>query len=467
MMKKLIYSLTIVFYVATLLSCKKYTDILPKGKNLLNKASDLDMLLNYNYFGETFLNQPQSILVNDMYGIFSNVPNTIAGPLNMNKVILTYDEKSDRAALTTTDNVYSGMYQIISRIANIALTNAETASGDQALLKQVKAEAYIIRAYMHYMLVNNYAKAYDPATAATDGGIPYVNSIDFETPNAKNTVKEVYDKMIADVDAALALNALPDQPKNSMRIGKGFAYAVKAEILLSMRDYAGALAAANSSLTFNSTLEDHRPYLTMPKATTMASRIGLTAPDNLLYAYQGKLWPTYFGVSKEIMDSWFEPGNIIKDWTATYNLAYGTSFNGVPGSAVWASTAYEQNAAGLTTSDMFFVKAESLIRTGKIAEGIDVVNQVRLLRIAPYTPLVATTEAQAMLYLQRASRIEFLFTWRNFINIKRWNRENKYPVVVERTVNNVKYTLSPTSPLWVFPFPQNATAYNPTLTQNY
>ncbi len=29
------------------------------------------------------------------------------------------------------------------------------------------------------------------------------------------------------------------------------------------------------------------------------------------------------------------------------------------------------------------------------------------------------------------------------------------------------YTLSPQSPLWVQPFPANATRYNPTLTQNF
>ncbi|MNX65995.1 SusD family protein [compost metagenome] len=449
--------------------CEKYTDITPKGQNLLNKASDIDLLLNAQYSGNAFNNMKQSTLINDMYGQVVNVPVTIAGPINMNKVLLTYDEKSDRAALTVADDNYDGMYEIISKVANITIVNSETASGDKALLNLYKAEAYIIRAYMHYMLVNNYAKAYDPATAETDGGIPYVNSINFEELNRKNTIKEVYDNINADIASAFALNTLPDKPKNIMRVGKGFAYAVKAMVLMSMRNYAGALEAANLSLTYNSTLEDHRPILSLPLASRIVTRNGVTSPDNIFYAYQSKPWPALFGVSIEILTKFYETGNIFKDYTPVYNFPSGILYNGVDGSAIWSNLAYEQNAAGITTSDMIMVKAEALIRTGKVADGMAEIEKIRVRRINPtvYAPLMANTEAEGMAYLQKVSRIEFLFTWKNFINVKRWNREGKYPVVVERTVNNIKYTLSPNSPLWVFPFPQSATMFNTTLTQNY
>jgi hypothetical protein len=464
-MKKILYAFAVILSIAGFSGCEKYTDIQPKGKNLLNTANDLDQLLNYLYGGGAFQNYDKaSVLVNDIYGQIVNVPNTISGPSSLRKVILTYDEASDRADLTETDPVYDGLYLIINRVANVTLENAETASGDQNLLKELKAEAYVIRAYLHYLLVNYYAKAYDPATAATDGGIPYVKKIELESSNPKNTVQEVYDNMLADIESALALNALSVQPQSSMRVGKAFAYAVKARILLSMRDYNGALTAADQALAINSTLEDHRPLLSLPMASRVPTRLGISAPDNLFYAYNGKVWPIYFHPSAEIINNVYEPGNIFKDST---NVYIPSPFTGLPGSLAWGTFAYEQNSGGLNTSHLYLAKAEALIRTNRITEGMDLINQIRIRRIAPYTALTAITEAQAMAHLQRTSRIEYLYTWYNFIDIKRWNKEGIYPIPIVRTINSVTYTLQPGSPLWIFPFPKSATQFNPTLTQNY
>jgi len=466
-MKKLLNFLAIVFIIS-LTGCAKYTDITPKGQNLLNRVGDLDLLMNVDYSGSAFNFNKETLLIDDNYLYAVNVPNTISSNvLTLDKVFLTYNESADRAALTPTDAQYEGFYKIISTVSNIILANADNASGDLSLKKQLKAEAYIIRAYLHYLLVNIYAKAYDPATAATDGGIPYVKDINFEKANAKLTVKEVYDNILSDLESSMALNALPDQPKNSMRAGKGFAYAVKTKVLMSMRDYSGALNAVNTALTFNSTIEDHRTLLSVPKASRVLSRNGLNASDNLFYSYYNNYDPTIYAPTYEILNNYYEPGNIIKDSTNVYNYGFGFFFVGLANIPVWYQVTYQGNSAGMTTSDLIMMKAECLIRTNKVNEGMDEINKIRIRRIAPYSPLVASTEAQAMAYLQKVSRIEFLFTWRNFVDLKRWNKEGIYPVAVARTINGTTYSLPANSKLWVFPFPQSATQFNENLTQNY
>lgn len=450
--------------------CSKYTDIQPKGKNLLNRVSDLDLLLNYDYAGNSFNFLPQSILINDMYPQVVNVPNLINGTAReLPYMYVTYDQSVKREDLTLTDGPYQGLYSIIANVSNIVIQNVDAASGDKELGQQLKAEAYVLRAYMHFLLVNIFAKAYDPATAEQDGGIPYVNKIDFEEINTKVSVAEVYRNMMDDINKAIDLNTLPNKGKNNMRVGKGFAYAVKARILLSMRDYAGALVAVEEALKINSTLEDHRSLLSpsVGGSDAILERDGLTAPDNLFYAYYGKAWPNTFSPSLEILNSWYEPGNIVKDSTDTYNYLYGSIYSGLQGVPIFFAIGYQQNAAGMTASDLYIMKAECLIRTGKYAEGMDAINEIRIRRIYPYTALTAGNEADAMKHLQKTSRIEFLFTWKNFVDIKRWNREGKYPVEVKRTINGVTYTLPADSPLWIFSFPRNATEFNPTLTQNY
>lgn len=469
-MKKILSFVAITIGMALITGCAKYTDITPKGQNLLNRASDLDLLMNVNYNNQGGFNYiKQTLLINDNYPEITHVPNTISGVQSLNKISLTYDETGDRAGLTPTDATYEGHYGLISKVANIVIEMGDKASGDAQLIKQLKAEAYVLRAFLHYRLVNIYAKAYDPTTAATDGGIPYVSDINFEKLNEKVSVKAVYDNMMADINAAIALNSLPDQPKNGMRIGKAFAYSVKAQILLSMRDYAGALEAANLALTINSTLEDHRSYMTIPvRANRILTRVGLTASDNVFYAFASNIDPTIKTASPEVLTN-YEPGNIIKDQTDTYGFAFGELYSGVTGSPLWVAGSYQGNVAGLTTSDLVIMKAECSIRTGRIAEGMAEIEKIRVRRIDPavYAPLTATTEAAAMAILQRTARIEFIFTIRNFNNIKRWNTEGKYPTTITRTVSGKTYTLSPTSKLYVFPFPQSATLFNETLTQNY
>lgn len=467
-MKKIL-SFAAMILIAFLSGCAKFTDITPKGQNLLNRASDLDLLMNVNFSGPAYDHLRQTMLINDNYLLAENVPNVISGVQSVNKILLTYDETGDRAGLTATDSRYEGLYATISKVANIVITMGDQASGDAELIKQLKAEAYILRAFLHYRLVNIYAKAYDPVTAATDGGIPYVNDIVFDKVNDKKTVKEVYDNLLADLDAGISSGALPNQPKNSMRIGKGFAYGVKAQVMLSMRNYPAALEAVNEALKYNSTLEDHRPLLAInPISARSLNRVGISAADNMFYAFGNNFDPSILTASPEVLTN-YEAGNIIKDRTETYNYLYGQLYVGLTNSPAWLAINYQGNSAGMTTSDLTLMKAECLIRTNKINEGMDEVNRIRIRRIDPanYIPLSATTEEQAMGYLQKTSRIEFIFTIRNFINIKRWNREGKYQQTITRTVNGKTYTLAPNSTLYVFPFPQSATQFNQTLTQNY
>lgn len=253
-----------------------------------------------------------------------------------------------------------------------------------------------------------------------------------------------------------------------MRVGKGFAYAVKARILLSMRNYSGALDAANTALTYNSTLEDHRPFI----AAGTLSRAGIPAEDNLFFASSQLYNPSFNTASVEILNSYYEPGNIVRYYTDTYDDDYGYGYSKVKGASLWYNASYEQNSAGMTTSDLYMIKAECLIRSGnaeKLQDGMNVINYIRERRINPtdYAPLSAATEAEAMACLKKVSRIELLFTWRNFVNIKRWNTEEAYKETITRNINGTTYTLKPDSPLWIFPFPQSATNYNTNITQNY
>ncbi|MCZ4693748.1 RagB/SusD family nutrient uptake outer membrane protein [Ancylomarina euxinus] len=90
--------------------------------------------------------------------------------------------------------------------ANEALNAIELASDKENYTAQ-KGEALATRAYSHFMLVNLFAKHYNPETAKTDLGVPFVEKSEkvvFEQYE-RATVQEVYDNIERDINLAFEL----------------------------------------------------------------------------------------------------------------------------------------------------------------------------------------------------------------------------------------------------------------------
>ena len=119
---------------------------------------------------------------------------------------------------------------------------------------------------------------------------------------------------------------------------------------------------------------------------------------------------------------------------------------------------------------MYYTAAECLIRTGKIQDGLQMVDRIRAKRVENYEPFAQgnPSEQQAMAMLQKAKWIECIGSYENFFDCKRWNTEANYKRTITRDLGEYgKFSISPESPLWVLPFPSNVTRYNPSMTQNY
>lgn len=98
----------------------------------------------------------------------------------------------------TPSQFWTSTYDAVAH-ANEVLAVIDAMPGERAQKDAVKAEALLTRAYGHFMLVNLFAKHYDPETAGSDPGIPYVvePETEFIKTYTRNSVEEVYD-MIED-----------------------------------------------------------------------------------------------------------------------------------------------------------------------------------------------------------------------------------------------------------------------------
>lgn len=466
----------IIGLVLTLFSaCSDFTEIQPKGKNLLSSDQEIDMLLNFDYSGYVHFGFQTggdlNLLTNDVYPL-TNIQTLVSSTVASDqKAYFQWDESIDRKKLSTTDQTYSDLYSIIGTVANPVIEKADGASGDAALLKRYKAEAYALRAYAHFLLVNIYAKAYDTSTAATDGGIYYQKEgTDAQATVTQSTVKEVYDNILSDINTAIELDALPDKSENNMRVSKPFAYGVKAEVLAAMKDYTGAEEAARQCLAINDTIIDYNDLVS--GGQFIYSKTG-TAQDLLMMpaSTMGEAF------SPEMLNV-FEQGNVVRnDYPSDVKLygmkLYASTYGeGVDLDGTWFSSDSFVNNLGLSTPEIYLLLAECDIRKGNYEEALSIMNKLRRKRIEPsayedWTTEAVADKATAIKSLQRLSREENWFNFWNFCTIKRWNTETEWQQTLTKTVLGKTYTLAPSSTLWLKPFPTDAMTINSELKQNY
>lgn len=132
-------------------------------------------------------------------------------------------------------------YQWISN-ANILINGAENAVGPEADKNSVLGQALVYRAWSHYYLVQLYANRYVPGGANAQLGVPYMSE-NLEEGIARHTVAEVYTKIMADLDAAIAI--LGSSRPNKSHMNKDVAKGVKARVALTMGNYALAASLSN------------------------------------------------------------------------------------------------------------------------------------------------------------------------------------------------------------------------------
>lgn len=479
-MKNFIYNLIIVgalFFT----SCSDFTDIQPKGKNLLSTTDEIEMLLNSEFY---LSSTDAQMMSGDMLRLLSNVANELNQPNKTRKAIMiTFDaaNQDKMAELTSNDDEYSGYYNIIGRIANVVLSQIDAATGPEEVKNRLKCEALVLRAYFHYLLVNKFAKAYNPATAATDPGIPYLKEDwDIMVPTRKETVETVYNYILEDLNKAIEINALPDEAINRMRISKPCAYAAKALALISMQRFDEAEQAAQDALAINDVVDDYNSMITTVIGNLIGGRYEailrprLQCKEDLFYTEAVEFYNAIMPCAWNA----FEEGHACRDKMTTdkmkydYMMGMATSLMGLDYTLTFDSNS-GWNGVGMKTTHMYLIIAEAEIRKGNYDEAMAALDKIRVNRIDPdiYLPLEGTVdnETDAIFHLKQTSHGENIYSCYNFINRKRWNQlEEKYQETIVRELEGIgTYTMAPDSPMWIFPFPANAVNNNPNLTQNY
>ena len=284
-----------------LTSCNEWLDVMPDNRAEIDTEEKVEKLLVSAYPENAYIVMTELSSDNvDDFGENSPYQERIYGQLYQ------------WAEVTETDNedpksVWSALYGAITN-ANQAIVSIEAMGADTPRLKASLGEALLCRAYNHFMLASVFCKAYNPATASTDLGIPYMSKPETElNPKyERGTLKQVYDAIAADLERGLPLvsDAFYSIPK--YHFNEKAAYTFASRFYLNAGDWDKCIECANKVLGSapKELLRDYATLASLPKdlAVVGPQYNSTNAKNNFLiqtgYSALGLLFGPYYYESR-------------------------------------------------------------------------------------------------------------------------------------------------------------------------
>ena len=193
-------------------------------------------------------------------------------------------EMNNSTGTDTQANYWNACYTAIAH-ANKALDAIEEL-GSPASLNPQKGEALIARAYAHFMLVSFWSKRYDPATADTDLGIPYVTEPEdvLIKKYNRNSMKEVFDYLENDIEEGLKY-VTDDYNQRKFHFNKEAAKAFASRFYLIKGNWNRVIELTDQlAANPDGKLRDYTSYLNLDYNTQIKTYAEPTQETNLLIA---------------------------------------------------------------------------------------------------------------------------------------------------------------------------------------
>lgn len=446
-----------------MVSCDDYLDLKPKGIVIPEKSEDYERLLNYAQLLKASESYP-NFMTDDVF--LPDEDDLTGGFVSLDLPDQhLYTFSSEVFGDGETDGLWEHAYNRIYYY-NVIIEDIMGASQDtEEHKRQLRAEALVGRAFEYLTLVNAYGKHYDPATAATDPGVPLMLDKNISKSNLQRaTVQEVYDQIKRDLDTAAP--DLPAKPAlNAYRASAPVGYGMLARMYLYMGDYPKALENARLSLELNRELLDLRNYKVVDP-NKFIGRInvpyGADNPENIYI----RLAPWTFGFTMSAYGSDELVGLYDQEKDMRFLLYFTDYLGGINlDYPLWAPYIYANMA--MSTPEMYLIAAECEARIGNKDQAMDYINTLRDRRIVDNTPMMAADNREALVKVLEERRREMpMLGCTRLIDLKRLNREPEFAKTVVHHVKGVEYRLEPNSPKYVLPIPPNVLRFNPNMEPN-
>lgn len=335
---------------------------------------------------------------------------------------------------------------------NLVLESLKTISYPKSQLKEayeIKATALFFRASYFFSLLQLFAKAYIPATAGDDPGIPLRLTTSFNEQIQRNSIKECYTRIIADLTAAAQI--LPDMASIKSRPSKAACFGALSRTFLVMHDFENALLYSDSCLSIYDELLDYSGLDTASsipierfneEVIFQAVSVSAAPLSPRVCRIDTILYNSYSNNDLRKKVFYIDKGNSHIAFKGDYDGSYNNG-NG-------------HNFTGIATDEQYLIKAECLARLGNMDEANEVMNTFLQTRYRPgtYTALQITNAELLLDTILTERRKELVFRNLRLSDLKRLNLDPERQVTLSRKLNGNSYELLPNSERYVSLIPQ-------------
>ena len=320
----------------------------------------------------------------------------------------------------TPYKIWESYYQGIS-VCNHAIASMQAMSNNPAQDRNLShswGEAHVLRAYLHFVLVNLFAEAYkDASRSSADRGIPYVTvpettvHVDYSTSNFLHDVKTTYDLIEQDILEGIDLIDDSKYKVPAYHFNRNAANAFAARFYLFKRDYTKCLKYANAALGSNPVLRNWKAINKNTIVSSVNDYNDETHPWNyLIQSTYSMQWRQMVYYARFVINEGTTFKSNGKTWHVPSTLdvtCFGAGPNWSPTLPAYSGMVYV-NSYGQQFGAWLFRLYEYFEYTDKIA-GIGYIHQL-------YQPFSADEtilcRAEAKLYLgDQAGAIQDLDKW--------------------------------------------------------
>lgn len=338
-------------------------------------------------------------------------------------------------------------------ICNLVLEGTEThKSSDEDLdvWSNVRGSALFHRAWNFYLLALQFSKAYNPHTAATDLGIPLKVESDVTLTTIRQPVEDCYLQIVKDLSEAIEL--LPNTAIAKVRPSKVAAYSLLAKVYVEMEKYDKALEALRNTEPLGTELMDYNE-LDVSASYPFATDYGLDNPEVLFYCYLPT--PTVMArarmhVNQELL-ALYETDDLRKELFYTKNTTGNVYFRG-------AYTGNNSTFVGLSAPENILLKAECHARLGELdlaAHSLYILREKRYDKDVVVIKDSFHSETDALKAIIEERRKELPFRGVRWGDLKRFNKDSRFSVVLQRQIDGEVFTLEPNSDTYMWRIPED------------
>lgn len=367
----------LILLVFTIVSCDDFLDIKPVGKVIPSTAKDFREVLTDGY-SKVPTDRSKASIRSDEMKLKKGWGDS---HLSYISIFLWNDTKPDSH---TKDFPWQQFYKVILDANQVIINGKNPKESNPEEVAQLQAEAYLLRAYMHFGLVNLYADIYTDANKGKKA-IPLATTIDIWKNYEQNTISEVYTQIIKDIETGIKNMKVEKQNLNKKyRFSKVSALGFAARVYLYMGNWDKAIEYAKKAYDICSDLEDFN-----------------SADAKLPVSYQSieNIFAMEQSFDNDVRNNFYISQKLIDAFNKDKDLRFAKFFK-------ISGTNYQSTFGGykmdkkvsMRTAEFYLILAESHAKSknGDINSGKDYLKKLLIKRLAPDYYTTVSNEVDAM-----------------------------------------------------------------------